>query len=170
MLKCSYLVLALCLAAGCHSGDRPSDRAADDVVAKRNDLDKLVDKNAKRADDTRAALDHATAVFGDRKEIRLIGLRSEQSMIAPQGEMISSLASQMPLTDDARKNLEQKVDALAQRAGESSAKITDLQNATPDEWTARDEAAAAAMKHLESARDDAWHAFKKAKRTDGRSS
>ncbi len=173
MKKLSYLVLVLGLAAGCHDGDRTSDKAADEVVAKQKDLDTQVDKDAKRADETHAkadALAHANARFNDRKEIRVMELRSEQSMIAPQGDMISSLAAQLPLTDDARKHLDEKVDTLAQRLGEAGAKVTDLQNATAEEWKTRDDAAGEAMKNLEAARDDAWHAFKKAKRTDGHAS
>lgn len=173
MKNLSYLVLTLGLAVGCNKGDTKSDKAADDVVAKQNDLDTQVDKDDQHAAEmhTKAdALAHANARFNDRKEIRLIGLRSEQSMIAPQGDMISSLAAQLPLTDDARKHLDEKLDTLSQRLGEASAKIADLQNATADEWKARDDAAGEAMKHLESARDEAWHAFKKAKRTDGRAS
>ena len=89
MKKLSYLVLVLGLAAGCHDGDRTSDKAADEVVAKQKALDTQVDKDAKRADETHAkadALAHANARFNDRKEIRLMELRSEQSMIAPQGD------------------------------------------------------------------------------------
>jgi hypothetical protein len=173
MKKLSYLVLALGLAVGCNKGDKKSDKAADEVVDKQKDLDKQVDKDDKRADETHGkadALARANARFNDRKEIRLIGLRSEQSMIAPQGDMIGSLAAQLPLTDDARKHVDEKLDALSQRLGEADAKITALQNATADEWKTRDDAAGEAMKNLETARDDAWHAFKKAKRTDGRSS
>ncbi|HEY1552539.1 MAG TPA: hypothetical protein VGG28_32145 [Kofleriaceae bacterium] len=173
MKKLSMLVLALGLAAGCHKGDRASDKAADDVVAKQNALNKSVDDNTKKLDDTRdkaAALHDATTAFNDRKEIRLIGLHAEAGMIAPQGDMISSLSAQLPLTDDARKNLDDKVVTLESRMGDANAKIGDLQTATPDQWKDRDDAAAEAMKNLESARDDAWKAFKKAKRTDGHSS
>ncbi len=173
MKKLSCLVLALGLAAGCHKGDRASDKAADEVVAKQKDLDKQMDENNSHVTDTRdkaAALHNATTAFDDRKEIRLIGLRAEAGMVSPQGDMISSLAAQLPLTDDARKNLDDKVATLEARMGDANAKIADLQTATPDQWKDRDDAAAAAMKNLESARDDAWKAFKKAKRTDGHSS
>jgi chromosome segregation ATPase len=173
MKKLSCLVLALGLAAGCHKGDRASDKAADEVVAKQKDLDKSVEDNTKKLDDTRdkaAALHDATTAFNDRKEIRLIGLHAEAGVITPQGDMISSLAAQLPLTQDARKNLDDKVATLEARMGDANAKIGDLQTATPDQWKDRDNAAAEAMKNLESARDDAWKAFKNAKRTDGHSS
>jgi chromosome segregation ATPase len=173
MKKLSCLVLALGLAAGCHKGDRASDQAADEVVSKQKDLNKAVEDNTQRLDDTRgkaAALHDATTAFKDRKEIRLIGLHAEAGMITPQGDMISSLAAQLPLTNDARKNLDDKVATLEARMGDANAKIGDLQTATPDQWKDRDDAAAEAMKNLESARDDAWKAFKNAKRTDGHAS
>jgi chromosome segregation ATPase len=173
MTKLAMLVLALGLAAGCHRSDRASDKAADDVVAKQKELNKQMDESNARLNETRdkaAALSNATTAFDDRKQIRLIGLHAEADMIAPQGDMISSLASQLPLTDDAHKTLDDKVATLQQRMNDASAKITDLQNATADQWKDRDNAAADAMKNLESARDDAWKAFKKAKRTDGRAS
>ena len=150
-------------AAGCKSPAREADRAADEVVAKRKALDQ---QTADRASE----LGHATAVFEERKELRVMGLRTERAMIAPQSEMIGSLADQLPLTAQARRDIDQKLTVFAQKLDDVDAKLGVLKSATTDQWSAADDAMSAAMKDLESARDDAWSTFRKAKRTDRSSS
>jgi len=165
----SFLFIVGIAAGGCTSRARSSDRAADDVIAQQKDLNKQIDKDTaqtKAIDEQSAALGHANDVFAARKDVRMIGLKAEASMIAPQGDMITSLATQLPLTPAARADVDAKVEVLAHRVDEAQLKITDLQNSTAEQWKARDDAADGAMKNLEAARDDAWHAFKQAKRTD----
>lgn len=166
MTKFAILALALGVAAGCDRHARSSDKAADEVAAQQKD----VYEDTAKVHHKTAELERDTATFELRRETRLIGLRSEHSMIAPQGEMIESLSAQLPITDDGRKEIDAKVDVFQKRSAEAASTIASLQNATPDEWTARDGAADDAMKKLESARDDAWKAFKEAKRAEHRSS
>jgi len=166
MTRLAILVLAVGTLAGCDRHARPSDQSADEVVAKQKDVNADTATTHRKA----AELDHAAAAFNLRREVRLMGLHSEYSMIAPQANMIESLSAQLPFTDDARKDIDAKVDTLQQRAGEAQTKITELDGATPAEWRDRDDAADQAMKKLESARDDAWKAFHDAKRSEHRSS
>jgi len=163
------VLLAAGLATGCNHSDRSSDRAADDVVAKQKALNRELDKDAEKAktvDEKTAELNHAARHFEERKELRMMSLRSEQSMIVPQANMIESLAAQLPLTTDAHKDIDAKVQTFDQRIDDAKVKLNDLGTASADQWQSRDDAAGDAMKNLETARDDAWQAFKKAKRTD----
>lgn len=158
------LALVLALAACSSHGDRASDQAADSVVAKEHALAKASD--SAKVDQTSADLARAEQAFAMRKDVRIIGLRTEQSIIAPQGEMISSLAAQLPLTDAARNDIDAKIEALAHCADDAKQKTADLEAATAEQWKSRDDATGVAMKQLETARDAAWKAFKQAKRTD----
>jgi hypothetical protein len=158
------LVMIVALAACSSHGDHASDQAADSVVAKEHALAKASDPA--KVDQTSAELARANDAFEMRKDVRMIGLRTEQSIIAPQGDMISSLAAQLPLTDAARNDIDAKVEALAHSVDDAKQKTADLESATVEQWKSRDNATGVAMKQLETARDAAWKAFKQAKRTD----
>ena len=102
MTRLAILVLAVGTLAGCDRHARPSDQSADEVVAKQKDVNADTATTHRKA----AELDHAAAAFNLRREVRLMGLHSEYSMIAPQANMIESLSAQLPFTDDARKDID----------------------------------------------------------------
>jgi hypothetical protein len=158
-----FAVMLALVACSSH-GDRASDQAADSVVAKEHALAKASDPA--KVDQTSAELARAEQAFEMRKDVRIIGLRTEQSIIEPQGEMISSLAAQLPLTAAARGDIDAKVEALAHRVDDAKQKTADLESSSAEQWKSRDDATGLAMKQLETARDAAWKAFKQAKRTD----
>jgi len=166
MTRLAILALALGAITGCSRHARSSDKAADEVAAQQKDVNEESAKVHRKT----VELDRDTASFDTRREFRLIGLRAEHAMVAPQGEMIESLSAQLPITDAGRKDIDAKVDVFQKRSAEAATSISNLETATPGEWTERDGAADDAMKKLETARDDAWKAFKEAKRAEHRSS
>lgn len=108
----------------------------------------------------------ARASFEDKKQVRLLGIHVERSLIGSQPQMIATFAEQLPLSSTDHEVVDAKVKALEARMHDADAAITALETATPDVWTTRDRAADSAMKQLEAARDDAWNTLKAAKRQD----
>jgi len=106
------------------------------------------------------------AIVTEQRDLRLFGLRAERAMLAGTPHMLAALATQLPLTASARAEVLARVLALERRLDDFGARIDELQNASPDEWTARDAAATDAMRELEAARDAAWSTLGKAHRVD----
>ncbi|HEY0255666.1 MAG TPA: hypothetical protein VGC41_29255 [Kofleriaceae bacterium] len=106
----------------------------------------------------------ARSSFEDKKQVRLLGIHVERSMIGSQPEMIGTFADQLPVAD--HSVLDAKVKMVSDRMRDADAAIDALELATPDVWNTRDTAATDAMKRLEAARDDAWNTLKAATRVD----
>jgi hypothetical protein len=111
----------------------------------------------------------ANDAFESHKALRALGLRSERAMIGTSPAMISSLAVQLPLTAGSRADVEDAITKLQIQLDEAATAIDRVQDATAEQWKARDTAAEDAMKQLEAARDHAWNSLKNAQRTDASS-
>ncbi|MFT3697295.1 MAG: hypothetical protein QM831_29400 [Kofleriaceae bacterium] len=110
--------------------------------------------------------EQAQASFEDKKQIRLLGIHVERSLIGSQPAMIAQFADQLPLSADDRDVVDGKMKTLDDRMRDADSAIGALEAATPDVWITRDNAASTAMQRLEAARDDAWNTLKAAKRVD----
>lgn len=108
----------------------------------------------------------ANVSFEDKKEVRLLGIHVERSMLKSQPTMIARFADQLPLPPAARVAVTAKLATFSARLADADAAITALETATADEWVARDASTTDAMRRVETARDDAWSALENARRID----
>ena len=106
----------------------------------------------------------ARVSFEDKKEVRLLGIHAERSMIGSQPVMIATFIEQLPLAPVARDVVAAKIATIESRLVDADRTIAALEAATAENWTLRDAAATDAMRRLEAARDDAWSALKNAPR------
>jgi hypothetical protein len=80
--------------------------------------------------------------------------------------LISVMATNFPLTDAGRGDVNVKLIAFQLLLDETGNLIEGLQTVPADVWVERDEATAAAMSRLDAARLEAWNALDKAPRLD----
>jgi hypothetical protein len=164
--RLAMLILAI---GACNSDRARSDRAAGEVVQKRDELGRVIDDTSaptRELDQRSTELAKAKLAFEGTRAVRLFGLRSERAMIAASPDMLETLAEHLPLTAASRRDVLARVATLRQRLDEVATQIDELQNATVARWPERDAAAAAAMQRLETARDEAWSSLRRAHRTD----
>jgi hypothetical protein len=135
-----WLAIAV-LACACKS--EPADRAADRVREQQHALEDL-----SRAD----------ADFHARRDARIAELDSAHAAIAAQPKLIAVFAAALPLTDAGRATLDDKLHVVQVRLDETANLIEALRHTESDLWKQREAQVAAAMRHLDEARDAAWKA------------
>jgi hypothetical protein len=98
--------------------------------------------------ETRVAADH---------ELRIARLRAEYEVVAAQPAVLDTLAD--TFANAGKPEVDAKLELLRARVHDADRAIGELRRAPDDEWTARDTAAADALRKAEDARRDAWQAF-----------
>ena len=153
---------------------RRADRAAKDLVEKRNDLveaakqlpDKPLAEGAQAVLAEAGELAQAAHDFEHQKSRRIATLVIARDLTATQSALIGVLARDTPITDAARGDVNEKLTRLQTRLDEASNLIEGLANVTIDAWEERNTAATDAMKRLDDARADAWEALEEAPHID----
>ncbi len=171
-LRMLAVALGLVAANGCKSEtERKSDKAAENVVEQRHDLDEQMNKRQAADDDHGKDVDkkagdllHASDQFEMRKAVRIAGLRAEREVISTQPSLINSLSNTFSLTSAGHTDVAEKVDAFKAQLDEVTSQLTNLESTGADQWKERDDAMTDAMKKLEDARDAAWKALESAPR------
>ena len=173
-LRMLAIALGLVAANGCKPETaRKSDKAAENVVEKRQNLDDKMEKkttaDSKRIDEKAQDLTKASAQFEARKDVRIAGLRAEHDVIAAQPDLIMSLSQTFPLTDAGRSAVGERVKAFKDQLDDVGNRINELGSTGADEWKQRDDAMTDAVTKLENARNAAWKALEDAPRTSASS-
>lgn len=167
MSKLIQLVAAIGLIAAptaCKSDSRSkADKAADRVADQnKRDLDKMSSPDYQ----PNVAKEQANqAEFTVRRDMRMQILKISHDIVQTQPEMITTLASSLPLTDAGAADVNDKVRVLEMRLDDSNNAIQRLNTAGADDFKKVDDDATKAMDRLEDARKDAWTALKDAPRT-----
>jgi hypothetical protein len=158
------IAVGLVSAVGCKAEtERKSDRAAEKVLDKRDDVHDELSKDenlAKRS----LELGTANAEFAQRKQDRLATLNAVYTIYAQQPNMISQFAAAEPLTDQGRMNVTDKVRVFQMRLDEAKNMISGMQALDATAWKDRDDAVTDQMKSVNDARSDAWDALRDAER------
>jgi hypothetical protein len=104
----------------------------------------------------------ATTEFERTKAERIQILRAQHEVIATQPKLIATMATNFPLTDAGRADVNERLTMFQRRLDEAADLIQGLEHVDATGWTERDEDVIAAMKRLEDARKDAWEALRDA--------
>jgi hypothetical protein len=165
-------VLALVTACKPESARR-ADRAAKDVVEQREELAeaarKLPDKGI---EGTREVIEEAGELAKAVRELerqksrRLVALHAAYDICATRAGVVAVLARDLPITDAARGEINEKLTRLDARLLEAADMIDGLGRVQIDEWEEQDDAVTGAMDRLEDAAADAWEALEDAPRID----
>lgn len=135
--------LAVVLIAACKQNTQTeSDRSADRVVGLAHDD------------------------FAIERTIRIETLQATHAIIAAQRPMIGSLADALPLTEQGKEQVKEKLDVLQLRLDATGNLIEGLRHVGTAAWKDRESQVEDAMKSLDDARHDAWKAVEDAPRKD----
>jgi hypothetical protein len=104
-----------------------------------------------------AALAHAQIDFEELRALRVQSLRAEHSVIAVQPLAINALASVTTLRPAQRMRLDEDLVFFRQRLAETRDLIGKLEQASADQWEARDDEVGRAMAGMYLARDASWN-------------
>ncbi len=166
MTRVSRLVLLLSLFASsaCKpESARRADKAAEQVTEAREELTREhVELGTEGANDLVARtgeLAAATRTFEQRKKLRIEIVRTEHEVIATQPMLIGAMATNFPLTDVGRADVNEKLTTFHSRLEEAANTIQGLQSSDAATWIERNEDVIEAMKRLENARAAAWEAL-----------
>lgn len=148
---------------------RRADRAAKDVVSQREDL---VEAARQLPDQPGAVLAEvgelatAAAEFERQRSRRLAALGSQYDVNATQASLVGVLARDLPITDAARGEVNERLTRLHARLTEAADLIEGLGMVHIDAWEERNTAVTEAMERLDDAATDAWEALEDAPQID----
>jgi len=169
MSRLGWTVSAVFTIAACKpESARRADRAAKDVVEQREDVVEATKRSASVEEVLEEAgeLVQAANAFEWQRSRRIMELRMEHDLTASQAGVIGVLARDLPITDAARGEINEKLSRLHSRLDEATNLIEGLARVGVDTWEQRDDAATEAMKRLRAARKDAWEALDDAPQID----
>lgn len=175
MIRALCVAAALVAAAGCRpESSRKAAVAADDVATERADLEAAARKLPDHPDKVAATrqvlveageLAEAGKKFHRAKSKRIAVLRSTHDVVATQSGLISTLSRELPITDAARGDINEKLMRFQTRLDEAANMIEGLEKTDVDAWTDLDANMNEVMQRLDDARSDAWKALVDAPRT-----
>lgn len=164
------VVAAVFAATACKpESARRADRAAKDVVEQRDDLVKAAKNIADEPEQVLAEVGQLAAAaekFDKLKQARLAALRGQHSVIASQTLLIGTMARELPITDAARGDINEKLTRFQARLDEAQNLIEGLSRTMIDDWEQLDTAATDAMQRLDDARKAAWESLEDAPHID----
>lgn len=174
-LALSAALVAALFASACKpESARRADRAARDLIEERDDVVKaakqigdkpLGEVSANIAAET-GKLARAAHEFEKQKSRRLAALHAILDVDASQAGIIGVLARDMPITDAARGDVNDKLTRFHMRLDEVQNLIEGLTTVAVDNWEQRNGECTDAMKRLANARSDAWEALEDAPQLD----
>lgn len=156
-------VAAVFAAAACkpESAQR-ADRAARDVKAEQVDVIQAARAGSANLLRETGELSEAAQRFETQRAARIDALRAQYAVIASQPAMIGTMARELPITDGARGDINDKLHRLQMRLDEMQNLIEGLVRVPVDSWEQRDGDATTAMERLDDARREAWHSLEQA--------
>jgi len=169
-MKALALLLAVLGLAACKpESARRADRAAKEVVEQRDDVVEAARKIPDQpVEATKAVLAEAGELvkaaheFEHQKSRRLAALGFQLDTTGIRASLVAMLARDMPITDAARGEINEKLTRLDARLAEATNVIEGLSKVHIDGWHALDSEATEAMKRLADAANAAWDALEDA--------
>jgi hypothetical protein len=155
------LVVGAVAAPGCSA---TSDREPGNASGRDSDNGTAIDRHAIEADKDAEALAAAANAFVALKTAQLAVLSARYDLVAPQPDLIWSIAHSFPLTEVARATVVDKARLFQARVDELGNTITGLRPMSAEQWHAEDARVPAAIKDVEDTRSDSWNALSSALR------
>jgi hypothetical protein len=164
LLQLSAAIALVAAPAACKSDSRSKADKAAERVADQNKRD--MEKTAPDYQPNVVKEQANDAEFSVRRDMRMQILKIHTDIVQTQPQMITTLASSLPLTELGAADVNDKVRVLQMRIDDANNAIQSLGTTPADGFKKADDDATKAMDRLEDARKDAWKALKDAPRTN----